>query len=205
MPSYEIDGVVPVVHPTAFVHPTAILIGDVVVGAGCYIGPGASLRGDLGRIRVSEGANVQDHCVLHCFPGRETVVGPSGHIGHHAVLHGCEIGEGTLVGIGSIVMDGVVVGAHSLIGAHSFVPAQMKIRDGYLVVGSPATELRPLTDKEIAWQTNGPKVYQEIAQRSLATMREVQPLRELPVDAERRLNVSADRAIPLREFRSESS
>ncbi|MBX6751981.1 MAG: transferase hexapeptide repeat family protein [Micromonosporaceae bacterium] len=202
MPAYSIDGVVPVVDPTAFVHPTAVLIGDVVVGPGCYIGPGASLRGDMGRIRIHEGANVQDGCVLHCFPQRETIVGPSGHIGHRAVLHGCVIGRGTLVGIGAIVMDGVVVGDQSLIGAHSFVAADTTIGDRMLVVGSPARAVRPLSDAEVAWQANGPQVYQELARRSLATMREVQPLPALPTGEQRRLNIAADRAIPLREFRA---
>lgn len=203
MPSYEIDGVVPVVHPTAFVHPSAVLIGDVIVGAGCYVGPHASLRGDLGRIRVGDGANVQDSCVLHCFPDRETRVEANGHIGHGAVLHGCVIGGGTLIGIGAVVMDGVVVGAQALIGAQSFVPADTKIGDRMLVVGSPAKQIRQLSDKEVAWQSNGPRVYQEIAQRSLATMREVQPLAEAASAGDRQLAVRADRAIPLREFRAD--
>jgi phenylacetic acid degradation protein len=201
VPAYSIDGVVPVIDPTAFVHPSAVVIGDVVIGPGCYIGPMASLRGDMGRIRVHEGANIQDTCVLHCFPDRETVVGPNGHIGHGAVLHGCSIGRGTLVGIGAIVMDGVVTGEQSLIGAHSFVSADTKIGDRVLVVGSPAREVRQLSEKEVAWQANGPKVYQELARRSLATMREVTPLTELPADAQRRLDIAGDRAIPLREFR----
>jgi phenylacetic acid degradation protein len=200
VPAYAIDAVLPVVDPTAFVHPTAVLIGDVVVGARCYVGPGASLRGDMGRISVSAGANVQDGCVLHCFPGRETSVGPGGHIGHRAVLHGCRIGAGALIGIGATVMDGATVGDTALVGAHSFVPADATIRAGYLALGSPAREIRALTDAEIAWQANGPVVYQELAARSLASLHEVDPLPELP--AERgALAISQERAMPLREFR----
>jgi phenylacetic acid degradation protein len=203
VPAYAIDGVVPVVDPAAFVHPTAVLIGDVVVGAGCYIGPGASLRGDMGRISVAAGANVQDGCVLHCFPGRQTIVGPSGHIGHRAVLHGCRIGAGALIGIGATVMDGAVVGERALVGAHSFVPADMTIRDGYLAVGSPAKVVRALGDAEIAWQSNGPVVYQELAGRSRASLHQVEPLTVLP-DGPRELAVGRERAIPLREFRAAS-
>jgi phenylacetic acid degradation protein len=200
VPAYAIDAVLPVVDPTAFVHPTAVLIGDVVVGARCYVGPGASLRGDMGRISISAGANVQDGCVLHCFPGRETSVGPGGHIGHRAVLHGCRIGAGALIGIGATVMDGATVGDTALVGAHSFVPADATIRAGYLALGSPAREIRALTDAEIAWQANGPVVYQELAARSLASLHEVDPLPELP--AERgELAISQERAMPLREFR----
>jgi phenylacetic acid degradation protein len=204
VPAYAIDGVIPVVDPTAFVHPTAVLIGDVVVGAGCYIGPGASLRGDMGRISVHAGANVQDGCVLHCFPERETNVGPGGHIGHRATLHGCRIGAGALVGIAATVMDGATVGERALIGAHTFVPADMTIRDGYLALGSPAREIRPLTDAEMAWQANGPLVYQELAVRSLTSMRETDPLPALPAERAA-LAVGQERALTLREFRQTQS
>jgi phenylacetic acid degradation protein len=200
VPAYEIDGVVPVVDSAAFVHPTAVLIGDVVIGSGCYVGPGASLRGDMGRIRVGPGANVQDGCVLHCFPGQETSVGASGHIGHRATLHGCRIGAGALIGIGATVMDGATVGERALVGAHSFVPADMTIRDGYLALGSPAREVRALTEVELGWQANGPVVYQELAVRSLASLREVEPLPEPPA-VPGTLAISAERARPLREFR----
>lgn len=200
MPAYAIDGVIPVVDPTAFVHPAAVLIGDVEVGAGCYVGPGASLRGDFGRIRVGDGANVQDGCVLHCFPGRETTVGASGHIGHRAALHGCRIGAGAMIGIGSIVMDGAVIGEQAMLGAHSFVPADATISDRCLALGSPAREVRALTDAEVAWQANGPRVYHELAARSLASLHEVDPLPVRPAQA-RALSISGERATPLREFR----
>ncbi|RIJ71333.1 phenylacetic acid degradation protein PaaY [Nakamurella silvestris] len=198
---FEIDGVVPVVDPTAYVHPSAVLIGDVVIGAGAYIGPGASLRGDMGRISVGAGANVQDGCVLHCFPGRETVVAPNGHVGHRAVLHGCRIGAGVLVGIGAVVMDGVVVGEGSFIGASSFVAADTQIPPGRLFLGTPARDVRALTEAELAWKANGTRVYQDLARRSLAGLRPVVALTEVPSDG-RVLAVDADTAKPLREHRS---
>ena len=114
---YSIDGVTPVVHPTAFVHPTAVLIGDVIVGPRCYIGPLASLRGDFGRILINEGANIQDSCVLHGFAESDTVVDVDGHIGHGAVLHGCKIGRNALVGMNAIVMDDAIIGESSIVGA----------------------------------------------------------------------------------------
>ena len=89
MPSYSIEGVIPVVDPSAYVHPTAVLIGDVIVGPDCYVGPSACLRGDFGRIVLKAGANVQDTCVVHGFPQQDTVVEENGHIGHGAVLHSC--------------------------------------------------------------------------------------------------------------------
>ena len=99
MKVYEIDGIVPVVDPTAYVHPSAVLIGDVLVGAGAYIGPCASLRGDFGRLFIGAGANVQDCCVMHGFPGSDTIVEEHGHIGHGAILHGCIVRRNGMVGM----------------------------------------------------------------------------------------------------------
>src|SRR6202166_5271504 len=96
---FAVNGVTPVVDPTAFVHPSAVLIGDVIVGARCYVGPAASLRGDFGRIEVRAGANVQDCCVMHGFPQTDTVIEEEGHIGHGAILHGCIVRRNALVGM----------------------------------------------------------------------------------------------------------
>jgi carbonic anhydrase/acetyltransferase-like protein (isoleucine patch superfamily) len=198
---YSIDGVLPVVHPSAFVHPDAVLIGDVRVGPRCYVGPLASLRGDMGRIELQEGSNVQDDCVLHCFPGRETVVEPDGHIGHGAVLHGCRVGRGALIGINAVLLDGVVVGATAFVGAHSFVKSGFEVPAGWLAAGSPAEVQRELSDEEKRWKANGTAVYQELAIRSLATMQRVEPLPEPPAGRPA-LAIGAERARPLSEFRA---
>ena len=197
---YSIDGVLPVVDPTAFVHPDAVLIGDVQVGPRCYVGPLASLRGDMGRIELHEGSNVQDGCVLHCFPGRGTVVEADGHIGHGAVLHGCRVGRGALIGINAVLLDGVVVGATAFVGAHSFLKTGFEVPAGWLAAGSPAKVQRELTDDEKRWKANGTAVYQELAGRSLATMRRVEPLTEPPTERAS-LCIGAERARPLSEFR----
>ncbi len=197
---YEIDGVVPVVHPEAFVHPEAVLIGDVIVGRGSYIGPLASLRGDFGRVVVGEGANVQDGCVMHSYPGADVTVEDEGHVGHAAVLHGCTVCSLALVGIGSVILDGAVVGPRSLVGAHSFLPAGFVVPEATLVAGSPARVIRPLDEKALAWKANGVKVYQELARRSLATLRPAIPLTE-PEPDRRRVVTDRD-AIPLHELRS---
>lgn len=110
MPIYQIDGLTPVVPEESFVHPTAVLIGDVILGKGVYVGPNASLRGDFGRIVVKDGANIQDNCVMHGFPEQDTVVEEDGHIGHSAILHGCIIRRNALVGMNAVVMDGAVIG-----------------------------------------------------------------------------------------------
>jgi phenylacetic acid degradation protein len=176
MPAYSFDGLIPIVDPSAFVHPTAVLIGDVSIGPGCYIGPGASLRGDFGRIVLEKGANVQDNCIMHSFPSFESKVEENGHIGHGAVLHGCIVRRDALVGMNSVLMDGAIVGEASFVAAMSFVKAKFEIPPRTLVAGIPAKVVRELTDQEIAWKAQGTAEYQELARVSLATLKEVAPL-----------------------------
>ena len=182
---YSIDGIVPVIDPTAFVHPTAVLIGDVIVGAGCYVGPNASLRGDFGRIILEEGSNLQDTCVMHSFPDLDTVVETDGHIGHGAVLHGCRIGRNVMVGMNAVIMDGAEIGESSIVAALAFVKSKEKIPPRSLVVGLPAKVVRTLTEEEIAWKTAGTATYQELAERSRKTMREAEPLAKAEPDRRR--------------------
>jgi phenylacetic acid degradation protein len=182
---YSIDGVTPVVHPSAYVHPSAVLIGDVIIGPRCYVGPAASLRGDFGRLVLEEGANVQDTCVIHGFPESDTVVEQDGHIGHGAVLHGCRIGRNALVGMNAVVMDDAVIGASSIVAAMAFVKAGSVIPARSLAVGSPAKVLRALTEEEIAWKTAGTRQYQELTERSLRTMQETVALTAVEPDRQR--------------------
>jgi len=182
---YSIDGMVPVVDATAFVHPTAVLIGDVIVGAGCYIGPNASLRGDFGRVVLEEGSNLQDTCVAHSFPGMDTLVAANGHIGHGAVLHGCHIGRNVMVGMNAVIMDGAEIGESSIVAALAFVKSKEKIPARSLVVGLPAKVIRQLTDEEMAWKRTGTAVYQQLAERSRKSMRETEPLREMEANRRR--------------------
>jgi phenylacetic acid degradation protein len=176
MPCYEIEGVIPVVDPSAYVHPTAVLIGDVHVGPNCYVGPLASLRGDFGRIVLHAGANVQDNCVMHGFPQQDTVVEENGQIGHGAVLHSCIVRRDALVGMNAVVMDEAEVGEHAVVAACAFVPAGMRVVPRTLVAGVPAKLLRPLREEEIAWKLTGTQTYQDLTRRSLASLKEVQAL-----------------------------
>jgi len=173
---WSINGVTPVVDPTAFVHPSAVLIGDVLVGAGCYVGPSASLRGDFGRLEVNAGANIQDCCVLHAFPGVDTIVEEDGHIGHGAILHSCVVRRGALVGMHAVINDKAEIGESAIVAAMSFVKAGMVVPPRTLVQGIPARVVRELTEQEIAWKIEGTASYQELTRRSLATMVETEPL-----------------------------
>ena len=179
MPCYEIDGLKPVIHPTAFVHPDAVLIGDVIVGPRCYVAPLASLRGDFGRIVMEEGSNIQDTCVMHGFPGTDTVIGVDGHVGHGAVLHGCRIGRNALVGMNAVIMDNAVVGDESIVAACAFVKAGMEIPPRKLVAGMPAKVVRDLSEQEVVWKGDGTRTYQELTERCLATLKPCEPLTEM--------------------------
>ncbi|MBA1147444.1 phenylacetic acid degradation protein PaaY [Ectothiorhodospiraceae bacterium WFHF3C12] len=189
MPCYSIDGLKPVVHPDAYVHPTAVLIGDVIVRPGVYVGPCASLRGDFGRLVLETGSNLQDTCVMHGFPGTDTVVEEDGHIGHGAVLHGCHVSRNAMVGMNAVVMDNAVVGESTIVAASAFVKADTRLPERSLVVGVPAKVVRALSEEEIQWKVEGTRTYQELTRRSRRSMVEVTPLAEPEADRQR-LDVS---------------
>ena len=173
---YAIEDLIPAIDPGAFVHPTAVIIGDVIIGDGCYVGPGASLRGDFGRIVLMDGSNLQDNCVMHGFPGTDTTIEEDGHIGHGAVLHGCTIRRNALVGMNSVVMDGAEIGENGFVAAMAFVKAGFVSPANSLIAGLPAKVVRELGPEEIAWKSKGTDEYKELARRCKATLRPVTPL-----------------------------
>jgi len=189
---YSIDGIVPVVDPTAFVHPTAVLIGDVIVGPRCYVGPCACLRGDFGRLILEEGSNLQDTCVMHSFPGADTVVESNGHIGHGAVLHGCRIGKNSLIGMNAVISDGAIIGESCIVAALAFVKAGAVIPPRSLVLGVPAKIVRELTDAEVTWKSQATAVYQALAQRSLKGLKPAEALIAVEPDRARLPKLSID-------------
>ena len=196
---YAIDGVTPVVDPSSYVHPSAILIGDVIIGRNCYIGPSACLRGDFGRIVIGDGANVQDSCIMHGFPGTDTIVEENGHIGHGAIIHGARIRRGALIGMNAVINDNAEIGEAAIVGAMSFVKAGMVVPPRTLAAGTPARVLRELTELEMAWKAEGTRSYQDLTLRSLATMQETVALSAVEPDR-KRVNVPA--LLPLSELKA---
>jgi phenylacetic acid degradation protein len=196
---YSIDGITPVVDPTAYVHPSAVLIGDVLVGARAYIGPCACLRGDFGRIVVEEGANVQDSCLLHGFPGKDTVVGAEATVGHGAVLHGCVVRRGALVGMNAVVNDNAEIGEDAVVAALAFVRAEQKVAARGLVAGIPARMVRTLSEQELGWKKDNMRLYQDLARRSAASMREVEALTAAEPGRKR---IDVPGAVPLSELKA---
>ncbi len=138
MPIYQLEDLVPVIHPEAYIHPDAVLIGDVTIGAEATVWPGAVLRGDYGTITIGARTSVQDGTVIHAGPGFPTIVGDGCVIGHLAHLEGCILEDESLVGSGSVVLHHAVVGTGATVGANAIVPNKMVVPAGALAVGVPA-------------------------------------------------------------------
>ena len=132
---FEFNGYKPVVDKSSFIHPNATVTSNVIIGKNVYVGPGAAIRGDWGKIIIEDGCNVQENCTIHMFPGTTVLLKKGAHIGHGAIIHGATIGKNCLVGMNSVVMDNVVVGDNCIIGALCFVPAEMIIEERKVVVG----------------------------------------------------------------------
>ena len=175
---FEFNGFKPVIHPSSFIHPNATVTGNVIIGKHVYIGPGAAIRGDWGKIIIKDGANVQENCTIHMFPGTTVILEESAHIGHGAIIHGGHIGKNCMIGMNSVIMDDAEIGEECIIGALCFVPAKMNIPKRSLVVGSPAKIVKEVTDEMIKWKTMGTALYQELPGECQSTLKPCEPLTE---------------------------
>ena len=173
-------GMIPVIHPSSYVHPTAVVIGHVTIGEESYIGPGAVLRGDWGKVAIGNGCNVQENCVLHMFPGNSVVLKDGAHVGHGAIIHGAELGEQVLVGMNSVIMDDVVLGDGSFVGALSLVPANTEFAERSLIVGNPARRIKEVSDKMFNHKVEGTELYVKLPSNMHLMSQEVEPLSEIP-------------------------
>ncbi|MBD80883.1 MAG: gamma carbonic anhydrase family protein [Crocinitomicaceae bacterium] len=179
---YEFNGYKPVVHPSSFVHPQANVTGNVIIGKDVYVGPGAAIRGDWGEIIIEDGCNVQENCVIHMFPGTTTLLKESAHIGHGAIVHGGTIGKNCLIGMNAVIMDNATIGDECIVGALSFVAAESNFPNRKIIVGNPAKAVKDVSDEMIAWKTKGTELYQQLPADCKNTLKECEPLTELPVN-----------------------
>ena len=179
---YSFKGFTPVVDESSFVHPLAAVTGNVIIGKDCYIGPGAAIRGDWGQIILKDGVNVQENCTIHMFPGKSITLEAGAHIGHGAIVHGADIGRNALIGMNAVIMDNAYIGAESIVGAMAFVKEGDQIPERSLAVGSPARVVKEVTDEMIYWKDLGTKLYQQLPAECHETLRETEPLREVPED-----------------------
>jgi phenylacetic acid degradation protein len=176
---FQFNGFRPVIHESAFIHPNAVVTGNVIIGKDVYIGPGAALRGDWGQIIIEDGCNVQENCTIHMFPGTTVLLKKAAHIGHGAIIHGATIGENVLIGMNSVIMDDAIVGDGSVVGALCFVPAKMEIPQRSIVVGNPAKIVKEVNDDMLAWKTKGTELYQSLPQDMRDSWEPCEPLREI--------------------------
>ncbi len=177
---YAFKGYIPVVHKSSFVHPLAAVTGNVVIGKNCYVGPGAAIRGDWGEIILEDGVNIQENCTVHMFPGKSIVLKESAHVGHGAVIHGATLGRNCLIGMNTVIMDDAEIGEECIVGAMSFIKANVVFPKRSLIVGNPAKIIREVSDEMIDWKTKGTKLYQQLPADCFESLREVEPLREIP-------------------------
>jgi phenylacetic acid degradation protein len=177
---YEFNGYTPVIDETAFIHPQSAITGNVIIGKNCYIGPGAALRGDWGKIIIEDGCNVQENCTIHMFPGITVVLKEGAHIGHGAIIHGALIGKNCLIGMNSVIMDNVELGDECIVGALSLVKEGEKIPSRSLVAGNPARIIKEVSDEMIAWKTKGTQLYQALPAQMFHSWKTAEPLREVP-------------------------
>jgi len=166
VPLFSFEGLTPNVDPTAFVAPTATLVGDVIVEKGASVWYGAVIRADFAPVIIRARANVQDGAVVHGPPGLTTDVGSGATIGHNCVVHGALLGEECLVANGTIILDGARVGAKALVAAGSVVAAGFEVPPGMLAAGAPAVVKRPVAGSPAQfWVDANPSAYAELAQR----------------------------------------
>lgn len=175
---YEFKGYRPVVAESAFVHPQAVVTGNVIIGEDVYIGPGAALRGDWGRIEIRDGCNVQENCTIHMFPGVTVILEEGAHVGHGAVIHGAHLGKNCLIGMNSVIMDRCQIGSGSIIGALTFLKEGTIIPDRKLVVGNPGRIIKDVSDEMLHWKTKGTELYQKLPGELQATLKPCTPLSE---------------------------
>jgi carbonic anhydrase/acetyltransferase-like protein (isoleucine patch superfamily) len=173
MPLFSFEGVEPVVSPTAWIAPTATLVGEVYVEDEASVWYGAVIRADFGPVYIRRGANVQDGSVLHGGNNPATEVGEGATVGHLCIVHSARIGAEALVGNGSTVLDGAIVGARALIAAGATVPPGMEVPDGMLAAGVPARVTGPLSAGARRWVENNPSGYRALAKRHAAGVRPV--------------------------------
>ncbi len=177
---YRFGDYLPVCAESSFVHPQAAVIGNVIIGEHCYIGPGATVRGDWGEVVLEDGCNVQEGCCVHMFPGVQVRLRQNAHIGHGAIIHGADIGKDVMVGMNAVIMDKVAVGEGSIVGALTFVKTGFVIPPKSLVVGNPARIIGEVDDRRAAWKRAGTELYQTLPAAWQDAAAPVEPLRQVP-------------------------
>ena len=172
---FEFNGIKPVIDPSSFIHPQANVTGDVVIGKNVYVGPGAAIRGDFGKVIIKDGANVQENCTIHMFPGVKVTINEGAHLGHGCIVHGATIGNNSLIGMNAVILDNAVIGAECIVGALTLVKSELVVPNRKLIVGNPGKIIKDVSNEMIAWKTEGTKIYQSLPMDCYSSLKETKP------------------------------
>ena len=172
---YEFNNIIPTIHSSSFIHEQANVTGNVEIGQNVYIGPGAVLRGDWGKIIIEDGINVQENCVIHMFPGTVVQIKKGAHLGHGCIIHGAVIGENSLIGMNSVILDDAVIGNNCIVGALTLVKSEMKVPDRKIIIGNPGKIIKDVSDEMLIWKNEGTKLYQKLPSECFNSLKECIP------------------------------
>ncbi len=173
MAIFELDGNAPLLAEGAWVAESAEVIGKVELHQDASIWPKVVIRGDNDFIQIGEGSNVQDASVLHTDPGYPLIIGKHVTVGHQVMLHGCQIGDGSLIGIGAVILNGAKIGKNCLVGAGALVTEGKEFPDGSMIIGTPAKAVKELTAEQIAGIHDIAGRYVQNAQRYVKTLKKI--------------------------------
>lgn len=182
MACYEFNGIKPVVHPSSFIHPQACVTGHVIIGKKVYVGPGAALRGDWGKIIIEDECNIQENCIIHMFPGITVVLRERAHIGHGAIIHGATIGKNCMIGMNAVIMDNVTIEDDCIVGALTFIKTGEQIPAKSLVTGNPGKIIKQVSNEMIEWKSKGTQLYTELPAEMHESWKLCEPLQKEPSD-----------------------
>ena len=173
---FEFNETKPVIDPSSFIHPQANITGDVVIGKNVYVGPGATIRGDFGKVIIKDGANIQENCTIHMFPGEIVTINEGAHLGHGCIVHGATIGYNSLIGMNAVILDDAIIGNECIVGALTLVNSEMVVPNRKVIVGNPGEIIKDVSEDMIAWKTEGTKIYQSLPMECQNSLKETEPL-----------------------------
>ena len=175
---FEFNGTKPVIDPSSFIHPQANVTGDVVIGKNVYVGPGAAIRGDFGKVIIKDGANVQENCTIHMFPGVTVTINEGAHLGHGCIVHGATIGYNSLIGMNAVILDDAIIGNECIVGALTLINSEVVVPNRKVIVGNPGEIIKDVSEDMIAWKTEGTKIYQSLTMDCHNSLKETETINE---------------------------
>ena len=174
---FQFKNFVPTIDSSSYIHPQANVTGNVEIGKNVYVGPGAVLRGDWGKIVVENGCNIQENCIIHMFPRTTVRIYEGAHLGHGCTIHGATIGKNSLIGINAVVLDDAEIGNECIVGALTLVKSEMKVPNRKIIVGNPGKIIKNVSDEMLNWKIEGTKIYQQLPKDCMNSLNECSPSR----------------------------